>query len=144
MALSQYNKGRPFLIITQHLTPMKGENTSLKGWGKTGKKNLQEIVTISETIKNSHMVQATVIIDIVKRKVVKSRYPDTHEEVISHYLEQYKKHVAEGIQVWMAGRSYDEESAKKFMLDMTEELDIIENSDKQAKDTTNEVIDTNE
>ena len=48
MSFSKYDKGRPFLVITQHTTPAKGENTSVKDWGKTGKKNLQEMVIIVE------------------------------------------------------------------------------------------------
>lgn len=126
MAFSKYNKDRPFLVITQHTTPAQGENTSLKDWGKTGKKNLQEMVSIVDSIKDSHIVQATVIIDILKRKVVKSRYPDADEEVLKHYLTQYKSQVAEGIQLWMSGQYKDKEGAEKLMNSLTDEIDTLE------------------
>ena len=74
MAFSKYDKDRPFLVITQHITPAEGENTSIKDWGKKGKKNLQEMVAIEDEIKRKHLESATVIIDILQRRIVKSRY----------------------------------------------------------------------
>ena len=47
--------------------------------------------------------------------MVKSRYPESHEEVLKHYLTKYKSQVAEGIQLWSKGQYEDEESAKEFM-----------------------------
>ena len=141
MAFSKYNKGRPFLVITQHLTPVKGENTSLKDWGKTGKKNLQEMVSIVDSVQTKHLTSATVIIDILKRQVVKSRYPDSDEEVMKHYLSQYKSQVAEGIQIWMSGQYTDEEGAKKFMSSITEEIDALEDLDNVKIDVNPELND---
>lgn len=129
MGFSRYNKDRPFLVITQHMSPAKGEDTSIKDWGKTGKKNLQEMVEIVDTVKDKHMTQATVIIDVLQRKVVKSRYPEENEEVLTHYLTQYKSQVAEGIQIWMGGQYHDEESAQKFAVDLSEEIGKLSDLD---------------
>lgn len=126
MTFSKYNKDRPFLVITQHITPAKGENTSVKNWGKTGKKNLQEMVMIVDNVKDKHLTEATVIIDVLQRKVVKSRFDEDNEEVLSHYLKQYKSQIAEGIQIWMGGQYHDEESAEQFKLDLSEEIDKME------------------
>ena len=130
MVFSKYDKGRPFLVITQHITPAQGENTSLSDWGKTGKKNLQEMVSIEDSIKPRHLTGATVIIDILKRRVVKSRYSEDNETVLKHYLTQYKEQIAEGINIWMKGQYHDKESAEKFMNDLTEEIDNMEELEK--------------
>lgn len=138
MGFSRYDKDRPFLVITQHTTPAKGENTSLKDWGKTGKKILQEMVMIVDEVKNKHLVEATIIIDILQRRMVKSRFTEDDSEVLSHYLSQYKKQVAEGIQIWMGGKYADEESMQEFVHDLTDEIDRLEELDNIKLD-----IDTN-
>lgn len=129
MGFSRYDKDRPFLVITQHTTPAKGENTSLKNWGKTGKKVLQEMVMIVDEVKNKHLVEATIIIDILQRRMVKSRFTEDDSEVLSHYLSQYKNQVAEGIQLWMGGKYEDAESTQEFVHDLTEEIDRLEELD---------------
>ena len=139
MAFSKYDKDRPFLVITQHITPAEGENTSIKDWGKKGKKNLQEMVAIEDEIKRKHLESATVIIDILQRRIVKSRYSEDNEEVIKHYLTQYKNQVAEGIQIWMGGQYSNEEEAKTFMNSLENEIESLAelNDIKLNVDTTN-------
>jgi len=126
MSFSKYNKERPFLVITQHYTPADGEKTSTKDWGKTGKKNLQEMVSIVDTVKNKHLNEATVIIDILQRRVVKSRFSEPNEEVITHYLTQYKNQVAEGIQIWMKNQYKDKESSETFINDLENEISNLD------------------
>lgn len=139
MGFSRYDKGRPFLVITQHITPAEGENTSVKNWGKIGKKNLQEMVSIEDEIKSKHLTSATVIIDIFQRRIVKSRYSEENEEVVKHYLTQYKSQVAEGIQIWMGGQYSNKEEAKTFMDELDSEIKNLQNLDdiKINVDTSN-------
>jgi len=119
MAFSKYNKDRPFLVITQVTTPAEGENTSEKNW----KEKLQEMVLIVDKVKDKHMRDATIIIDILQRKIVKSRFDEDDADVITHYLTQYKSQVAEGIQIWMANMSSDEKAASGFIEDLSEEME---------------------
>lgn len=126
MVFSKYNKGRPFLSITQHVTPAKGENTSIKNWGKKGKKILQETVSIIMTVKNKHLLEATVIIDILQRRIIKSRFEEPNEEVVTHYLSQYKKEIAEGIQVWMNQQYSNKEEAEEFMKKLDDEINWMD------------------
>ena len=134
MAFSKYDKGRPFLLITQHITPAKGENTSAKNWGKTGKKNLQEMVSVVDRVKDKHLIEATVIVDVLQRRIVKSRFEESNEEVVKHYLTQYKSQVAEGIQVWMKDQYDTEEEAKTFMDELENEIGKSENLDEIKSD----------
>ena len=130
MGFSKYNKDRPFLVITQHLVPSAGENTSIKNWGKTGHKDRQEMVSIVDSITNKHLTTAAVIIDILRRKIVKSRYPEADEEVLKHFLTKYKSQIAEGIDIWMKGQYDDKESAEQFVeklgIDIDEEIEKLD------------------
>lgn len=144
MAFSKYDKGRPFLLITQHLTPAEGENTSTKDWGKLGKKNLQEMVSIIDRVKDKHLEEATIIIDILQRRVVKSRFSESNEEVIKHYLTQYKDQVAEGIQIWMGGQYSNEEEAKTFMDDLEDEISGLDKLNEITLDVVAEDVTVNE
>lgn len=126
MAFSKYNKDRPFLIVTRHFLPSDGENTSIKDWGKTGKKTLQEYITIDNSIKNRYLIDATVIIDILQRKLVKSRFSEEDDVVIKHYLEQYKDNIAKGIQQWM---DYNRDKMEDFVSTLEEEMDNMDEGD---------------
>jgi hypothetical protein len=126
MGFSQYNKGRPFLVVTRISSPAEGEKTSKKDWGKDGKWEHSEMITIEDSIKNKHMCEATVIVDILKRKLVKSRFADAEDkEVVDYYLNTYKQHVAEGVAIWMQGNYEDKDAAKKFLNDIEDELKNI-------------------
>ncbi len=126
MGFSKYNRGRPFLIITRHFSPSDGENTSVKDWGKTGKKTLQEYITIDNRVRDQHLVNATVIIDILQRRVVKSRFAESDDVVIKHYLTQYKDDIAKAIQTWIDAHKDDMED---FIKTLEEEMANMEGND---------------
>lgn len=127
MAFSKYNRGRPFLVINRHATPSDGEHTSVKNWGKIGKWKVEEEIIIVDRVTDKHIIQATVIIDILKREVVKNRYESKTDNntVIKHYLSTYKDEVADGIEAWMKQKSGSKEDTKKLIDNLQEELDKI-------------------
>jgi len=122
MVFSKYDKGRPFLVVTQNSRPAEGENTSTKNWGKTGKKVIQEMVSIVDTVKDKHLFEAAVIVDVLQRRIVKSRFSDDNSATLTHYLTQYKKEIAEGIQVWMSRQYENQDEAQAFMDNLDSEI----------------------
>jgi len=128
MAFSKYNRGRPFLVINRIASPSEGEKTSTKDWGKTGKWKMDEEILIVDRVTNKHTLQATVIIDILQRKMVKNRFSNTtdNDTVIKHYLTTYNDHVVDGLQTWMKQNAKDEEVTKQVIENLQDELDQIE------------------
>ncbi len=101
MAFSKYLKDRPFLVMNLvHMTP-KGAHTNTKNYGKEGKWQLGESVSIEDSIKDRHMTTASVIVDILKAKVIKNRLEKSDEEVMEYLVTKYKDDIVKGIQVWM-------------------------------------------
>ncbi len=127
MAFSKYNKDRPFLVINRSSKPSKGENTSLKNWGETGKWEVNEEIIIVDRVTDKHIGQATVIIDILQRKMVKNRYAaeTDNETVLNHYMTTYKEHITDGIQTWMKNTAPSKITKEKLAQDLQEELDKI-------------------
>lgn len=127
MAFSKYNRGRPFLVINRSLSPSKGENTSSTNWGKTAKWQVDEEIIIVDRVTDNHMVQATVIIDILQQIMVKNRYSAETDNatVLKHYMETYKEHITNGIQTWMQNTAQDKISTEKLAQDIQDELDRI-------------------
>ena len=127
MAFSKYNRGRPFLVINRSLSPSKGENTSSTNWGKTAKWQVDEEIIIVDRVTDNHMIQATVIIDILQQIMVKNRYSaETNNEIVlKHYMETYKEHITDGIRTWMQNTLQDKVSTEKLAQDVQDELDKI-------------------
>lgn len=130
MAFSKYNKDRPFLIITRHAKPSAGERTETKDWLETGKWQVEENVIIVDRVTDKHLQSATVIIDILKRSIVKNRFTENEQsEVINHYLKEYSNHVVDGIGIWMKQKNSNIDNAKNLIDDLEDEIGK-ENTDK--------------
>jgi len=126
MAFSKYNRGRPFLVITRISSPSKDQKTETKKWKETAKWKIDEEILIVDRVQQKHLTQATVIIDILKRKLIKSRYSTLDDEnVIKHYLSTYKEQIADGIEIWMKKKSKSKEETKKLIDAIQDELNQI-------------------
>ncbi len=127
MAFSKYNRERPFLVINRRSKPSDGENTSSKNWGETAKWQVDEEIIIVDRVTNKHIMQATVIIDILQRKMVKNRYGSESDDatVLKHYLSTYKAHITDGIETWMKNKTKDKAATEKLANDVQDELDKI-------------------
>ncbi len=127
MALSKYHRDRPFLIINRSASPSDGEKTETKDWGKSAKWKVEELVSIVDRITNKHMVEATIIVDILKRELIKSRFVEEDpKKVLSHYLKTYKDHISEGISIWMRQKTSNLGEAEIFIHDLEEEIGEME------------------
>lgn len=128
MALSKYNKDRPFLIVSHSALPGQGQKTSLKDWGEDARWDINENIVIVDRVNDKHLVGSSVIVDIFKQTLVKNRFAESHtkEEVVKHYLKKYNKEVIEGIDIWMRGRSDNKSEARKLINDLEDELSKID------------------
>lgn len=92
----------PYLIATYSKTPVQGQNTSIKDWGKSGKWAVKETVYFEDKIKTKHMTEAHVIIDLINMKIIKSRFDDdSEEETIDYYLSKYSSRIQQAIYKWI-------------------------------------------
>lgn len=101
MALSKYNKDRPFLMVDLIRMPPKGAKTHMKNYGTEGQWNIGESISIEDAVKDRHLINCAVIIDVLKAKIVKNRLEQSDQEVMQYLVNKYKKEITDGIQVWM-------------------------------------------
>lgn len=100
-----YLRNRPFLVIRHHAKPAPSENTSVKGWGIKAKWEANETANFVDRISNKMSVEASVIIDIMKAKVIKNRYDrKADQQVMEYYIDKYKDKVKEAVAHWMQTR----------------------------------------
>lgn len=126
-----YLRNRPFLIVTQFTIPSETARTEKRGWAnKKEAVVVQESIEIVDSIQNKHMVGPALILDILKQKTIKNLVsPENDSEVIQHYLNKYKREIAEGVQLWMHKLSKNPEEAKQIVEDI--EKDVKLNKDRK-------------
>lgn len=128
MAFSKYLRERPFLVVKHHMIPAAGQQTNQKNFRENGKWNINESIVVVDRVTNKHLLESSVIVDILKRELVKNRFveKDSDKEVIAHYMKQYNDEIADGIRVWMGKRTSDKKEAEKLVKDLEDELAGIE------------------
>jgi hypothetical protein len=84
---------RPYLIITHLAKPQPGAKTESKKFSESGMTYLREQVVFSTKINKRDLHQASVIIDIHSRKIIKNRYGSDmdDDQILKHYFEKYNK-----------------------------------------------------
>lgn len=94
----RYLRRRPFLVVNSVQRPIRGAVTTKKN----PPMQRFERPTIVDRVSNTHLVEAEVIIDILNRTLVKSRFSEVApaEEIIESYLSKYAEIVAEGVTVY--------------------------------------------
>lgn len=123
MALSKYHRDRPFLIINRKATPEKGQKTESKNWSKDAKWTVEEHVSIVDRVTTKHLTESTIIIDILKRDLIKNRFTDAEDsDVLHHYLKEYKAHITDGLSIWMRNRTTDLENTEILIHDLEDEI----------------------
>lgn len=89
-----------YFIIKHYFTPFAGEKTESKDFWKKGKKDVHENINFRSRISPRDLVEATTIIDLKENKIIKNRYRDhkdtqvKDENLIEHYLKEYKDQIA--------------------------------------------------
>lgn len=100
-------RNRPFLIVNTIQRPAKGVNTSKKGWADNRDNwAIFENPSVVDRVSNKIMREATVIVDVMSQKVVKSRFDNvSNDEVATHYIEKYREQVKEAMDIWLTRMS---------------------------------------
>jgi hypothetical protein len=102
----RYHRRRPFLVVTSVRRPAKGQRTEQKG------AQLQRFETPSvvDSVSNTHLREAEVIIDIMNRVAVKNRFLEVadDEKIAETYLAKYAEIVTEGLSKWARKRGMAE------------------------------------
>lgn len=99
-----YLRFRPFLVIDLYNSPADHVKTHMKGWTGLPKNWMsRENPYVVDRINTKHMKQATVIIDLMNKKLIKNRFSGTPgDEVIAHYQSRYSTQIAEAMDIWRA------------------------------------------
>ena len=85
-----------YLMIFHYVIPAD-KTTSMKDYGKHGKKLLDERIKFRSTPNIKDISEATYIIDLKEARLTKNRNIDdmvSEEDVISHYFNEYKEDIA--------------------------------------------------
>lgn len=61
--------------------------------------HMEERVEFHDSIKKRWETEATVIIDIFKRKVVKNGFPQDDEHIFDHYMQEYSDKIVQAMEV---------------------------------------------
>lgn len=106
---------RPFLIVNTIQRPVKPSITRVAGWAETEANwSIFENPYVVDSVKTKQLIEATVIIDVMRSTVIKSRFTEvSEEEVLHHYLDKYKEQVKEAIDLWMT------KMARRMQVDST-------------------------
>jgi len=94
---------QPYLIIKHTKTPVAGTKTEKAGWLKNAE--LNEIVSFelaktdyrgAPTFKRKTMSESSVIIDLLKKDLVKNRFEHVPtKDLVEFYFEKYAKKISE-------------------------------------------------
>ena len=98
-----YLRNRPFFLMRQTTSPNAGVNTGVKGWmNSPNSTTTYESISIVDSVSKKHMIDSTLIIDVMNQTIVKSTYGyDDEKSVVFHYLDKYKSQISEAVTVWM-------------------------------------------
>lgn len=107
-------RNRPFLIVRTLERPAKGVKTERKHWAAERSNHaIFEMPSVADRVNHKAMQEATVIIDVMQAKIVKSRFDlETDETVVNHYMTKYKAEIAEAMEVWMMRAAKDPKVAE--------------------------------
>jgi hypothetical protein len=86
-----------YLVVTHYQRPAPGEHTHIKDWKKTGKWQVFEEATVTDSLKTKLSASASVIINVTKSKVEKNRFgaePNSDDKtVFINYMQKFSEHV---------------------------------------------------
>lgn len=122
----QYLAKRPFMVITASYKPAPGARTEKAGWSELSGWEVNEQLSLVDRVTRKHLVNATVIVDVLEASIVVNRLRGaSDEEAIQHFMTKYKDQVSQALAIWM------ESEAQKRASTLTDESTV---------ETTTEVV----
>lgn len=120
-----------YLVVTHYQRPAPGERTHLKDWKKTGKWQVFEEATVTDSLKDNLSSGASVIINVTKSVVEKNRLRDQPEgddkSIFIAYMQKFSQHVVKFYVQFRPGileemvKLKDQETLNKKIKEMGEE-----------------------
>lgn len=109
-------RNRPFLIVRTIERPAQGVKTERKNWAAERSNHaIFELPSVADRVNAKAMREATVIIDVMQARIVKSRFDlETDETVVNHYMTKYKGEIAEAMEIWMMRAAKDPKTAESL------------------------------
>lgn len=112
--MSEYRKF-PYLVIETFHAARPDVRTEKKGWG-----NFQDNWSTNESpslvyrISERNSRQASVIIDLVNKKLIKNRYTNTApDDVIKHYFSKHAANISQAIALFEMQKAIHEAEQKQ-------------------------------
>ena len=116
MKLSIYDRYRPFLMINQKMRPKKGGFIG-KDWESGDNVIIAESIIIADSISTRQRAEAFIIIDILKKKIIKSQTNLNEDEtidVVHYYVGKYSNELSQAITKWAAKFEVEHELATEI------------------------------
>ena len=103
-------RSRPHMIIKHLSRPAAHARTEIKGWKELDESylKLEEIVSFSTKVHYKDIVESTIVIDILNKKVVKNRYGLDDFKIMEHYSSKYEKDMVKALNLWSLSLSMEE------------------------------------
>lgn len=112
MTKPNYLRHRPFLVVTTIRRPRAGVKTERAGWGDFDENwSVFERPTVVDSVTPKIMSEATVIIDVLGKSIVKNGYQNDAALVVQHYLEKFARECDEAVSIWTAKEARRKASA---------------------------------
>jgi len=91
------NKGK-FLIVEYYGRPNQGIRTEKAGWGEQQNSiQYDEAITFEVKLRSKYLTQASVILDMIEKKVVKCNVVGLEEATYDKLMEYYNKYYGKQI-----------------------------------------------
>lgn len=127
--VDRYLRNRPFMVVKYIFTPGDGERTESKNWGENAKWNSNEHVTVEDRIKPKHEIEAHIIIDLLHKKLIKNRFPESDEEVLKYFYKKYNKEITQSVEIWLRSKG----KLGKTEIEQLKDVGIKLSTDKDSK-----------
>jgi len=102
----QYLAKRPFMVITASYKPAPGARTEKAGWSEVSGWEVNEQLSLVDRVTHKHLVNATVIVDVLEASIVVNRLRGaSDEEALQHFMTKYKDQVSQALGIWMEGEA---------------------------------------
>lgn len=101
-------RNRPFLIVYTIAKPASNVDTSKPKWNQqTGNWTLYERIEIVDRVKKKHLTDASIILDLIKGTMIKSRFDKPEDQIANMYITKYEKEIKAGMMKWMMKEGKD-------------------------------------
>ena len=116
--------------------PTDQARTEVKGWMEDDESSIQvnESVKFSTNVSYKDICEATIVIDILEKKVTKNRYMLDPISVMQHYAEKYQKDIVNSLHRWTLTLSDEERKiAADKIAEITEPDPNMESKDNEQE-----------